>query len=189
MIKFMLLGAAAVMIAASPASATTYRGTFSGANEVLANASTGTGVGDFRVSDDNRFATVQINFTNLSAPLTGAHLHCCSLPTANSGVAINFAPPSISSGSITRLFDLTLSSTYGAAFLSGSGGTAAGAQARLRAGLNNGQGYFNLHTANFPGGEIRANLSAIPEPSSWAMLIAGFGLVGTTLRRRRLIAA
>ncbi len=27
---------------------------------------------------------------------------------------------------------------------------------------------------------------AVPEPSSWAMLIAGFGLVGGTLRRRRL---
>jgi hypothetical protein len=189
MFKFILTVAAALLLAATPAAAITFRGSFSGANEVPARNSAGTGIGDFRVSDDNRFATVQINFTNLSAPLTGAHLHCCSLPTANSGVAINFAPPSISSGSITRLFDLTLSSTYGAAFLSGSGGTAAGAQARLLAGLNNGQGYFNLHTANFPGGEIRANLSAIPEPSSWAMLIAGFGLVGVTLRRRRVVAA
>lgn len=30
---------------------------------------------------------------------------------------------------------------------------------------------------------------AIPEPASWAMLIAGFGLVGATLRRRRAVAA
>lgn len=29
----------------------------------------------------------------------------------------------------------------------------------------------------------------VPEPSSWAMLIAGFGLVGTSLRRRRWVAA
>jgi hypothetical protein len=29
----------------------------------------------------------------------------------------------------------------------------------------------------------------IPEPATWAMLIAGFGLVGTTLRRRAPIAA
>jgi hypothetical protein len=28
----------------------------------------------------------------------------------------------------------------------------------------------------------------VPEPSSWAMLIAGFGLVGATLRRRRSLA-
>ena len=31
--------------------------------------------------------------------------------------------------------------------------------------------------------------AAVPEPSSWAMLIAGFGLVGATARRRRLAAA
>ncbi|WP_353218164.1 PEPxxWA-CTERM sorting domain-containing protein [Sandarakinorhabdus sp.] len=29
---------------------------------------------------------------------------------------------------------------------------------------------------------------AVPEPSSWAMLIAGFGLIGATLRRRRAVA-
>lgn len=29
----------------------------------------------------------------------------------------------------------------------------------------------------------------VPEPASWAMLIAGFGLVGASLRRRRLLAA
>ena len=172
-----------------PATVNNVVGSFSGTNEAPANVSTATGVGDFRVSDDNRFATVQINFTGLSAPLTAAHIHCCAVPGTNGGVAINFAPPSISSGSITRMFDLTLSSTYFAGFLNGSGGTAAGAQARLLAGLNSGQGYFNLHTSNFQGGEIRANLSAIPEPSSWAMLIAGFGLVGGTLRRRRLVAA
>lgn len=189
MIKSMLLGAAAVMIAASPAAAITYRGTFAGTNEVPPNASTGTGIGDFRVSADNRFATVQINFTGVSGNLVAAHIHCCAVPGTNRGVAIDFAPPSISSGSLTRLFDLTLSTTYTGGFLSGSGGTAAGAQARLLAGLANGQGYFNLHTSNFPGGEIRANLSAVPEPSSWAMLIAGFGLVGGTMRRRRLVAA
>ncbi len=31
--------------------------------------------------------------------------------------------------------------------------------------------------------------SAIPEPASWAMLIAGFGLVGAAARRRRPVAA
>lgn len=31
--------------------------------------------------------------------------------------------------------------------------------------------------------------SAVPEPASWAMLIAGFGLVGGTFRRRRMLEA
>jgi hypothetical protein len=35
-----------------------------------------------------------------------------------------------------------------------------------------------------------ANIDVIPEPSSWALLIAGFGLVGASMRRRqRLVAA
>jgi hypothetical protein len=29
----------------------------------------------------------------------------------------------------------------------------------------------------------------VPEPASWAMLLAGFGLIGATLRRRRRVAA
>jgi len=33
------------------------------------------------------------------------------------------------------------------------------------------------------------SLSAVPEPAGWAMLIAGFGMVGGTMRRRRPIAA
>lgn len=35
---------------------------------------------------------------------------------------------------------------------------------------------------------IRVNVTAVPEPSSWAMLIAGFGLVGAAARRRRAVA-
>jgi hypothetical protein len=31
--------------------------------------------------------------------------------------------------------------------------------------------------------------ATVPEPGSWAMLIAGFGLVGATLRRRRTVLA
>jgi hypothetical protein len=31
--------------------------------------------------------------------------------------------------------------------------------------------------------------SAVPEPASWAMLIAGFGIAGATMRRRRVTAA
>jgi hypothetical protein len=36
---------------------------------------------------------------------------------------------------------------------------------------------------------IVTNVEIVPEPSSWAMLIAGFGLVGATLRRRRALLA
>ena len=36
---------------------------------------------------------------------------------------------------------------------------------------------------------VRGGNAAIPEPASWAMLIAGFGLVGAAMRRRKVAIA
>jgi hypothetical protein len=41
-------------------------------------------------------------------------------------------------------------------------------------------------TSSIVDGEVIDPTPAIPEPSTWAMLIAGFGLVGAAARRRRL---
>ncbi len=42
---------------------------------------------------------------------------------------------------------------------------------------------YNISASN-PSDTIRV-LTAVPEPASWAMLIAGFGLIGAVSRRRR----
>lgn len=39
------------------------------------------------------------------------------------------------------------------------------------------------------GGESPGGLPAIPEPANWALMIAGFGMIGLMLRRRRAVAA
>ena len=39
------------------------------------------------------------------------------------------------------------------------------------------------------GVEVIATLGAVPEPASWAMLVAGFGLVGAAARRRKAAVA
>jgi hypothetical protein len=36
---------------------------------------------------------------------------------------------------------------------------------------------------------VRATVTGVPEPATWAMLIAGFGLVGFAARRRRETAS
>jgi hypothetical protein len=98
-------------------------------------------------------------------------------------------PTGVTSGSYLRDFDLTLASSYNGAFVTANGGTPASAEAALFAGLNAGQAYFNIHTATFPGGEIRGHFALVPEPGTWALMITGFGLVGVAARRRRTALA
>ncbi|WP_310476620.1 PEPxxWA-CTERM sorting domain-containing protein [Sandarakinorhabdus sp.] len=62
-------------------------------------------------------------------------------------------------------------------------------------------GFFNFGNLSNTGGGLNSNAFAnfdldwnitergVPEPSSWAMLIAGFGLVGAAARRRRAVTA
>ena len=50
--------------------------------------------------------------------------------------------------------------------------------------------YFGVMDGQFGdnGGRFEITVG-VPEPASWAMLIAGFGLVGAVMRRRRLVPA
>ena len=53
-------------------------------------------------------------------------------------------------------------------------------------GLEAGQAYADIHSDMFPFGEIRGQIiPAIPEPSTWFMMILGFAGVGYLAYRRR----
>lgn len=136
-----------------------------GTNEVPPNASTATGFSTLLVVGN--MLQVNVQFSGLSANATAAHIHCCSLPTANSSVNIGFAGfPNATSGLFTAMYDLTGNTT-------------------LVAGLNSGLAYVNIHSGTFPGGEIRGQISVVPEPSTVLLMACGMLAVGIVAARRK----
>ena len=97
-------------------------------------------------------------------------------------------PLGVTSGSFDNTFDMTLAASFNSAFLNNGVnlGNIATARATLFNGIAAGQSYLNVHTVQFPGGEIRGQLlPGIPEPAAWTLSIAGLGVAGLSLRRRR----
>ena len=93
-------------------------------------------------------------------------------------------PLGVTTGTYLQSFDLTLASTYNPAFITAHGGTVAGAQADFIAGLVGGQTYLNIHTSQFPGGEIRGQLQAVPEPATLLLMGASLTAAIGVIRRR-----
>jgi hypothetical protein len=51
--------------------------------------------------------------------------------------------------------------------------------------LETGNTYINIHTVDFPGGEIRGQITVVPEPGSLGLLGLGLlGVAGLALRAR-----
>ena len=163
--------AALTALAALPAQASidNYVAFLYGANEVpLAADRDGYGIAS--VSIDNVASTVSwaILAVNIELPLTGAHIHNAPVGV-NGPVKVDFSAALTGSG----LFDVDLASITP---------TTAG------------DWYVNLHNAIYPGGAIRGQLeyvgtaNVVPEPETYALMLAGLGVVALATRRRRAAA-
>jgi hypothetical protein len=132
---------------------------------------------------------VMVKFFGLTSGTAASHIHCCTASpgTGTAGVATAVPtfpgfPLGVTSGTYDNSFDLTLTSSYNPAFVSANGGTGADAEAALLAGLSSDNAYLNIHTSNFPAGEISGFLVTTPEPATILLTAAALG--GFVLRRR-----
>ena len=176
-------------------SQSTYYVFLDGPSESPANASPGTGVGTVVYDPILHTLQLQVTFSGLTGTTTASHIHAATAnPFAGTaGVATttpSFAgfPLGVSSSSFSNTLDLTVASSFNAAYVTANGGTLTSAEAALAAAMAGGRAYWNIHSSTFGGGEIRGFLSVVPEPSSTAL--AGVGVVGLALRawhKRRVL--
>jgi hypothetical protein len=190
--------ALAASTVAGQAAATTYvfNAFLGGPNEAPPNASPGRGFSELTLDTDLHTMRVTATFEDLVGETTMAHVHA---PTANPnagtvGVATELPsftgfPLGVTAGSYDHTFDTSALSTWNPGFVTANGGTALGAEAAFLNALLAEKAYLNIHTTFVRAGEIRDFYALVPEPGTWALMIAGFGLAGAALRRRVPIRA
>ena len=156
----------ATALSAGVASAqSTYEAFLDGLSEVPPNGSPATGIGTVVLNALQTQITVDENWSGLLAPATASHIHGPATAGVNASVLFPFTGvPAATAGAIpTQTFSITAAQvTY------------------LQSGLL----YMNVHTAVFPGGEIRGQLLLIPEPSALPLLGLGLGAVAWRFRRK-----
>lgn len=171
----------------------TYGANLSGPAESPPNASTGFGASLLTVDLDNLTMQIQALFFGLGAETTIAHIHCCTAQpfTSTAGVATPLPsfpdfPVGVIFGSYDQSFDMTDAASWNPAFINANGGSTGSAFSALVAGLNEGRAYLNIHSEEFPGGEIRGfYVAAVPAPAGVWLLVTGLvALAGRRLRNR-----
>ncbi len=148
----------------------TFTATLQGSQEVPPRNTSATGTATVILDDVTGKGTISVSFSGLSAAVTGGHIHCCAFPGANGPVIVPFDAA------------LTLTANGTAGSLTNYAFTLTAAQITA---MKNGQTYVNIHTSTFPGGEIRGQLNAVPEPGTLLLLGAGLVSVAGKLRKKR----
>lgn len=136
-LSLFLLSAVLLLGSLSAVRAETFTAYLNGAQQVPVAATSATGYARIVVNESAGTVSWTVVYNNLTSAQNAAHIHAPGAIGVNAGVAIGFAAPGGTSGTIT-----------------GSGVITPTQIAQLRAHL----GYVNVHSANFPNGEIRGQL-------------------------------
>jgi hypothetical protein len=134
-------------VSPTPTPSTTFNFTMNGASNVPPVTTNGIGSGTLVLSANQTSATLTMSYANLTSPANLAHIHGPATTTQAAGIIFPLNINASTSGSnlVTNINGLT---------------------AQQVADLKNGLWYVNVHTNNFPGGEIRGQILATPSPSA-----------------------
>lgn len=135
--KNLIIAAITVFALSGAIKAETFYAYLSGAQEVPAAATTATGYARVVLNESAGTISFTVVFNGLTSAQQASHIHAPAAIGANAPVAINFGAVGGTSGTISGTAAITPTQI-----------------AQLRAH----QGYVNVHSLNFPGGEIRGQL-------------------------------
>ena len=129
----------------------------SGYHEVPALSSSGTGSFRAEIAGNGQSIAYELRYSGLATAVSAAHIHFAQRDV-NGGVSAFLCggggkPACPASGTVTGT--IVAADVVGPA----AQGIAAGELAELIAAIRAGRTYVNVHTAAYPGGEIRAQLN------------------------------
>jgi hypothetical protein len=191
--KILLTVSTAFSLISAQAAVFQYTVSLDGPSEPTISPGTGSGTVDY--DDVAHTLALQVTFSGLittnGAGTTASHIHAPTVVPLSGTAGVATTTPSfvgfplgVFNGSYSDTLDLTAAGSYNPAYVTANGGTTAGAEAALAAALAGGQAYWNIHSAAFPGGEIRGFIVPVPEPSTLALLGLGAGAFVWRLRRK-----
>ena len=145
----------------------TYTSALNGFQEIPQTSSQGIATIVLTLYDATLIASGTGSIAFLSGPPSGFHIHHAPYGV-NGPVIVDIGPAAINTGAGTINFNVNLGANF----------------ANVKSILDARNGYFNVHTSLYPGGEIRGQIMPDPVPEPATLVALGLGAAALMRRRK-----